>query len=146
MKNRSPLPPFSPVNPSSISRVSCIWRFDSFPVPIGPGRIRLTCRRNRHITFRRLRDSISRLNALALLALLTAFASGCQVLSYTSASGEHFTRSSLGANTSLHSLAFEATTNGLRRVELRGYQNDSSQALGAITDAAVKAAITAVKP
>ena len=76
------------------------------------------------------------------LAVLT----GCQVLTYTSPIGERFTRFSLGANTSLHSLSVESSTNGVRKVHLNGYQNDSSQALGAVTDAAVKAAIQAAKP
>jgi hypothetical protein len=71
---------------------------------------------------------------------------GCQVLTYTAPTGEHFTRSSLGSKTSIGHLTFEATTNGVRKVELRGYQNDSSQALGVVTDAAVRAAITAAKP
>src|SRR5438093_583533 len=69
------------------------------------------------------------------------FLCGCQVLTYTGPSGERFTRSSLGANTVLSSLALETGTNGVRRVELRGYQNDTAQTLGAITEAAVKAAI-----
>ena len=42
-------------------------------------------------------------------------------------------------------LRVEADTNGLRRVELKGYQNDSTQALGIVTDAAVKAAIQSIK-
>ena len=79
------------------------------------------------------------------VTLVTAFACGCTVLSYTSPNGEHFTRGSLGANTSISSLAIEAGTNGVRRVELRGYQNDSSQALSAVTEAAVKAAIESAK-
>ena len=84
---------------------------------------------------------------LAVSSLLFAFVlTGCQLLTYTSPTGERFTRSSLGANTSLHSLAFEATTNGLRRVELRGYQNDSSTALGAVTESAIRAALQAAKP
>jgi hypothetical protein len=70
---------------------------------------------------------------------------GCQLLTYTSATGERFTRSSLGANTSIQSLAIEAGTNGLRRVELRGYENDTSQAMGAVTEAAVRAAIQGAK-
>ena len=86
---------------------------------------------------------------LTLPTLLTTslFATtGCQVLTYTSPSGERFTRSSLGANTSIQSLAIEASTNGaLRRVELRGYQNDSSQAMGAVTEAAVRAALQGAK-
>jgi len=83
---------------------------------------------------------------LSFFTFLTVAATGCQVLTYTSPSGERFTRSSLGANTSIQSLAIEAGTNGVRRVELRGYQNDSSQALGAVTEAAVRAAISAAKP
>ena len=46
---------------------------------------------------------------------------GCQALTDSSPTGERFTRSSLGANTSLPSLALEVNTNGLRRVELRRY-------------------------
>ena len=59
--------------------------------------------------------------------------------------GERFSRSSLGANTAIQSLAFEAGTNGVRRVELRGYSNDGSQALGAVTEAAVRAAVQSAK-
>jgi hypothetical protein len=79
------------------------------------------------------------------VTLVTVLATGCTVLTYTSPSGERFTRGSLGANTSISSLAIEAGTNGVRRVELRGYQNDSSQALSAVTEAAVKAAIESAK-
>ena len=46
---------------------------------------------------------------------------------------------------SQNALAVETGTNGIRRVELHGYQNDSSQALGAVTDAAVRAAIQSAK-
>ena len=69
----------------------------------------------------------------------------CQVLTYTGPNGERLSRSSLGANTSISSLAVEVGTNGLQRVELHGYQNDSSQALGAVTEAAVRAAIQSAK-
>ena len=83
---------------------------------------------------------------LTLLTFVTLVTSGCQLLTYTSPTGERFTRSSLGANTSIQSLAIEASTNGLlRRVELRGYQNDASQAMGAVTEAAVRAAIQGAK-
>jgi hypothetical protein len=71
---------------------------------------------------------------------------GCQVLTYTSPSGERFSRSSFGANTSIHSLTVESGTNGIRKVHVNGYQNNSTEALGAVTDAAVKAAISASKP
>ena len=71
----------------------------------------------------------------ALLTLATVLVCGCQVLTYTSPTGESITRGSLGANLSLSSLAIEAGTNGVRRLEMHGYQNDSSQALSAVTEA-----------
>jgi hypothetical protein len=80
------------------------------------------------------------------LAVLGVVACGCQVLTYHSPSGERFSRSSLGANTSIASLTVECTTNGTRRVHMQGYQNDTSQALGAVTAAAVNAAIQGAKP
>ena len=85
------------------------------------------------------------LTVTTLLTVVTLLACGCQILTYTSANGERFARSSLGANTTITSLAVEAGTNGIRRVELRGYQNDSTQALGTITESAVRAAIQATR-
>jgi len=76
--------------------------------------------------------------ALALTLLLPT---GCQVLTYSGPNGERFSRSSFGANISIASLSFEAGTNGLQRLDLRGYQNDSTQALGVVTEAAVRAAL-----
>ncbi len=76
---------------------------------------------------------------------LAVSAAGCQVLTYTSPSGEHFSRRSFATTTSVASLAIEAGTNGIRRVSLQGYQNDSTQALGAVTEAAVRAALQAPK-
>ena len=67
------------------------------------------------------------------------------MLTYSGPSGERFSRSSLGATTALSSLSVEADTNGVRRVELRGYTNDSAQALGAVTEAAVRAALQSAK-
>jgi len=81
-----------------------------------------------------------------LATTLCSLGTGCQVLSYSSPIGERFTRSSFGAVTAISSLTVESGTNGLRRVHLHGYQNDSTQALGVITDAAVRAAVQAVKP
>ena len=87
------------------------------------------------------------LTLLTLPTLLTllATATGCSVVTYRSASGERFLRGSFGANTTVSSLAVESDTNGVRRVEMHGYQNDASQALGVVTEAAVKAALEAVK-
>lgn len=80
------------------------------------------------------------LTRLLVTALLCA-AAGCTVLTYTSPSGERFTRGSLGATTAISSLAVETGTNGVRRLEMQGYQNDSNQALGSVTEAAVRAAL-----
>ncbi len=71
---------------------------------------------------------------------------GCQSLTYTSPSGERFSRSSLGNATVISALTVESGTNGLRRVELHGYQTDSTQALGTVTEAAVRAALKATTP
>jgi len=84
---------------------------------------------------------LARFTCLALLAVLT----GCTVLAYRSPGGERFTRASLGSATALSSLTVEAGTNGLRRVVLQGYTNDSTQALGTVTEAAVRAALQNAK-
>jgi hypothetical protein len=83
---------------------------------------------------------------LPLLLGITLATSGCQVLTYSGAHGERLTRSSFGAKTSISSLSVESDTNGLRRVEMRGYQNDSVQGLGIVTEAAVRAALQSAKP
>jgi len=83
------------------------------------------------------------LRRLAVPAAIGLLAAGCQVLTYTGPNGEHFSRTSLGATTTLASLTVEADTNGIRRVELRGYTNDTAQALGTVTEAAVRAALSA---
>lgn len=102
----------------------------------------------------RVASSLEKLNALlrsrglglcVATGLASALLCGCQVLSYTASSGERFTRTNLGATTSLSSLVFESGSNGLRRVELRGYRNDSAQSLGVVTDAAIRAAIQSAK-
>ncbi len=75
--------------------------------------------------------------------LLATCLCGCQSLTYTSPSGERFSRTSLGTATAISALTVESDTNGVRRVELRGYQNEASQALGTVTEAAIRAALTA---
>jgi hypothetical protein len=129
------------------------------PSPAGTGRAPLTKKRgetarlvfregacaphsNCTVTAQALhRAVLGPVNAVLLLA-----AAGCQSLSYTGPNGEHFSRTSFGSNTALQSLAVEAGTNGVRRVELHGYTNDSTQALSAVTEAVVRAAMQAAKP
>ena len=81
----------------------------------------------------------------ALFPVLAYLSAGCQVLTYTGPNGEHFSRSSFASKTAISSLCLEATTNGVRKVQLKGYQNDSTAALGAVTEAAVRAALDSAK-
>jgi hypothetical protein len=83
--------------------------------------------------------------AILSLPVLVLLGAGCQVLTYTGPHGERFSRSSLGASTSISALFLEADTNGVKRLKMQGYQNDSTQALGTVTEAAVRAALQAPK-
>lgn len=78
-------------------------------------------------------------------AALSALLAGCTMLTYTSPSGEQFTRRSLGSTTAISALSVETGTNGLRRITLQGYQNDPNQALTTVTEAAVRAAVQGAK-
>src|SRR3954469_13904066 len=95
---------------------------------------------------------ISRGSRLSWLKILGGFSliplclCGCQVLTYSAPTGERFSRSSFGANSSIHSLSVESSTNGIRKVHLNGYENNPPEALGGVTDPADKAAIQAAKP
>ena len=103
-------------------------------------------RSNRRAAEKMLMKKLTTYLTLATAAsLLMLLASACQVLTYHGPNGERFSRSSLGSTTSISSLTVESDTNGLRRVELHGYQNDSTQALGTVTEAAVRAALQGVK-
>ena len=92
-----------------------------------------------------MKNRIAQIILATSLGLAATLFSGCQVLTYASPTGERFSRVSVGANTSISALTVETTTNGLRRIELHGYQNDSAQALGAVTEAAVRAAIQSAR-
>jgi len=111
----------------------------AFPAPFQPPLPPLSPVKTPHFTIQNWTFSVGS----SIFALILC---GCQILTYRTPTGERLTRSSLGANTSISSLTLEGTTNGIRRVELHGYKNDTSQALGTVTEAAVKAAISAVKP
>ncbi len=90
-----------------------------------------------------MRVRISQLIGPAGLAIAAALACGCQHLSYSGPNGERFSRTVLGTTTSLASLVVESGSNGIRRVELHGYTNEASKALGTVTEAAVRAALSA---
>jgi hypothetical protein len=77
--------------------------------------------------------------------LIAPLLCGCQVLSYTGPGGERLSRIALGNSTVIASLSVETGTNGIRRVELRGYRNDSTQALATVTEAAVRAILSQAK-
>jgi hypothetical protein len=87
---------------------------------------------------------IMKLTALLPL-LIPPLLCGCQVLTYTGPGGERFSRVALGNSTAIASLSVETGTNGVRRVELRGYRNDATQALATVTEAAVRAALSQAK-
>jgi hypothetical protein len=88
-----------------------------------------------------------RKSLISFIAMVCAISGGgCHVLQYQSATGERFTRAVLGVNTSLAALVLESDTNGVHRVELRGYASESSQALGTVTEAAVRAAVQSAAP
>jgi len=75
------------------------------------------------------------------LACGVAVLTGCQNLAYVGANGERFNRFAFGSQTTISSLELETATNGLRRIRLQGYQADSTQAMGIVTEAAVRAAL-----
>jgi hypothetical protein len=66
---------------------------------------------------------------------------GCQHLLYIGPTGERLSRFALGTQTTISGLELETSTNGVRRINLKGYQSDSTQAMGVVTEAAVKAAL-----
>ena len=88
----------------------------------------------------------SPLTRATLTALATVLATGCSMLTYTGPTGEKFMRGSLGAKTQISNLSVETGTNGVRKLHVEGLSNDTSQALGAVTEAAVKAALSTVIP
>jgi hypothetical protein len=79
----------------------------------------------------------------ALLLAVGVSVCACTVLTYSGPNGERFARSSLGSSVGIDSLEVEADTNGIRRVRMEGYRNDSNQALTTVTEAAVRAALQA---
>lgn len=90
-------------------------------------------------------NSLARYFPSAALVAAAALLGGCQVLTYEGPQGERLSRLCLGASTAIGSLSLELGTNGVRRVELRGYQSDGTQALSAVTEAAVRGAVQGAK-
>jgi len=84
---------------------------------------------------------MNRTAILVFVPLVGALTSGCQVLTYTAPNAERFSRSSFCGPTAVSSLVVEADSNGLRRVELRGYKYDSSQTIAAVAEAAARGAV-----
>jgi hypothetical protein len=87
-----------------------------------------------------------KLKMITICLTTITVAAGCQRLSYTGPNGERLSRTSFASKTSISQLTVEVATNGIRRVEMKGYQNDSTQAIGAVTEAAVRAAVQAAMP
>ncbi len=102
--------------------------------------------------FRPWRDTLVRLFAERLLPpscprplfiffLFSCFlASGCTVTRY-----EGFSRYTLGTKVSIPDLQVEVSTNGTKKIRLKGYSNDGVEALGVIAEGLAKGAISGVK-
>lgn len=69
------------------------------------------------------------------------FLTGCTFDRYSSPHGGQFTRLAIGNTTSISSLEVTPQTNSAPKLVLKGYQNDQAQTAGAITEAAIKAAL-----
>ena len=92
---------------------------------------------------------MSALRGFALCIGVVAIAAalcGCQSIAYTSPTGEKFNRVSVGSKLAIGSLSVTPGTNGTRGIELRGYENDSAQAIGTLTEAAVRGALNGITP
>src|SRR6266487_649986 len=100
--------------------------------------------KNRNTTPRPRRSPLTHIAHMTLLTLITATC-GCQVLTYTGPNGERFSRVSVAARTSITSIVVQAGSNGLHRVEVRGYRHDSSQTLAAVAEAAARGAVQGAK-
>jgi hypothetical protein len=135
MKN-SPSTPCSPVQnlPTHFAPV-CSFHCSPRRRPIRAGGRKLTFARLRRECLSESDSQPSTINhqpAKRLLAIpfLALCVTGCTILSYQSPTGEHFTRSSLGSKTSIAHLTFEANTNGVRKLQLKGYDTRFGPILG----------------
>jgi len=94
-----------------------------------------------------VRQRVARLLANSFLhAAAIVLCAGCTVVSYTGPGGERFSRQSFGTASAIGALQVETGTNGVRRIELKGYRSDSADAVGAVTEAAVRAALGTAAP
>lgn len=91
-------------------------------------------------------DPMNTIRAFLAVACLSVLVSGCNVTRYASPTGEKFSRWAIGARTSVSSLRVETGTNGLRQLDLKGYQNDTAATAAAVTESAVRAAVQSVNP
>lgn len=80
------------------------------------------------------------------IALICLLLTGCTHTSYIGVNGERFSRWQLGSLTAVGRLKITPQTNAPPIVELEGYNNDSLQAIGAVTEAAVRGAVKSVAP
>lgn len=81
-----------------------------------------------------------------LITVLALLNTGCISTTFTSPDGMSFKRVAVGNKTTFGNLLLETTTNGVRRIQLKGYSNDQVEALSAVTEAAVRAAVSSAKP
>ena len=77
-------------------------------------------------------------------AILSVVLTGCTVTKWTNGQ-ESFTRTSLGVTSQAQKISVSVTPT-TRTLTVTGYQSNGTEALGAVTEAAVSAAIKGVRP
>ena len=75
-----------------------------------------------------------------LVALVVWFCVGCSTRTITYG-GATYRSMRLGTKEDINALTIKVDTNGTTRVNLDGYKNDQAQAMSAVVEAAVKAAV-----
>lgn len=83
---------------------------------------------------------------LYLLSSILVLTTGCHTLTYTSPTGERFTRTAFGNNTTIGELIIRPRTNGPPELILKNYANDQVEFAERITRAAVEAALKSAVP
>ena len=90
-------------------------------------------------------DWLCILAALALPVLAAGLLTGCTVTRWSNGQ-ESFSRTSFGTTSTAQKIAVTVNPDGSRSMTITGYQSDGVQAVGVAVDAAVSAAVKAMKP
>ena len=89
-------------------------------------------------------DLLCIIGATAILMIILLSCSGCTVTKWTNGN-ESFTRTSLGVTSQAQKISVSVTPT-TRTLTVTGYQSNGTEALSAVTEAAVSAAIKGARP